>query len=376
MDHSKTSHEQSSIKIAIIRLNSIGDVVLSTSCLQLLYALPIKAEVYWLGRQPSLALIEQSYPQLKCIEFNKNDRFSQLASTLTEIDLIIDLQNNINSKLFCLYMKIRHNISFFRYKKHQVRRIMSIIKARFTRVQKGIAKDENKLYRHEFQFMKSFLLTSLECFSGKKIDLQQLQISSIFPTLNLDRNKIFIDKMSHNNCLWIGIGVGASFETKAAPHILFVEILNELNKKILLDKGLQNSSFGLVFFGDANDTIKAQRVINEVKWQGPICDLTGELSLWQTTQAIALTKIILCNDTAVAHIGESLRKPVHIMFGPTSEDFGFSSWQQKSESYSAPLNCRPCSKHGKKECRFRNQKCFHDIPKDKIIQNIFSYLKK
>ena len=44
--------------------------------------------------------------------------------------------------------------------------------------------------------------------------------------------------------------------------------------------------------------------------------------------------------------------------GDLEKEFGFSPHLEQSESFSANLSCRPCSKHGSKDCRFKNKKCF------------------
>jgi hypothetical protein len=49
----------------IYRTNIFGDMVLATSCLDLLDKLPIPAEVTLVGRGPALVMTQASWPKLK-----------------------------------------------------------------------------------------------------------------------------------------------------------------------------------------------------------------------------------------------------------------------------------------------------------------------
>ena len=63
----------------------------------------------------------------------------------------------------------------------------------------------------------------------------------------------------------------------------------------------------------------------------------------------------------LGHIAEALGTSSFVFFGPTVEEFGFIPWRDSSRCFSSNLACRPCSKHGKSECRYKDYQCYSNI---------------
>ena len=103
----------------------------------------------------------------------------------------------------------------------------------------------------------------------------------------------------------------------------------------------------------------------------PVLNLAGKLTLWESSLAIKESAIILSNDSSLCHIGEAVGTRSAVLFGPTVESFGFAPRHPESQAFSAPLGCRPCSKHGKAECRYGDKLCFSLIPAAEVAGFIF-----
>ena len=84
--------------ILIFRTSGIGDVILSTVALNIIKANVPEAEVIWVGRIPTLSLIKEFYPTVKVFNLSKDrsnlQNFRLLKRSLTQLDLIIDLQKS------------------------------------------------------------------------------------------------------------------------------------------------------------------------------------------------------------------------------------------------------------------------------------------
>src|SRR5690606_38416017 len=76
----------------------------------------------------------------------------------------------------------------------------------------------------------------------------------------------------------------------------------------------------------------------------------------------------------LGHIAESVDTPTAILFGPTIESFGFAPRMKKSRAFSASTGCRPCSKHGKVDCRFGDKLCFLSIPAGDVADHLAQLL--
>jgi ADP-heptose:LPS heptosyltransferase len=156
---------------------------------------------------------------------------------------------------------------------------------------------------------------------------------------------------------WLAVAPGASHEPKRAPTDIFLDILNTLAREWPVSTPLP----GLVFLGGVEDRKAAVNLLDQMSWKGSVLNLAGKLSLDQTATAIAACRGLLSNDSGLAHIAEAIGKPVAVLFGPTSEAFGFPPQRLDSRAFSAAAGCRPCSKHGKKKCRYGDQICFRSI---------------
>ncbi len=84
--------------------------------------------------------------------------------------------------------------------------------------------------------------------------------------------------------------------------------------------------------------------------------------------------LIVCNDSAMAHLGSAVGTPVAAIFGPTHPTLGFSPRGLKDIVIETDEYCRPCSKHGKKRCFRKEQFCFTLISVNTALEKITELL--
>lgn len=96
----------------------------------------------------------------------------------------------------------------------------------------------------------------------------------------------------------------------------------------------------------------------------------GVLSLPQVAQVLAKSIGYLGNDTGLAHLAESVGVRSWVIFGPTASDMGFGPWRHDSVSFEAKLWCRPCGKDGRYCFRINHKyRCLSDVTPEKIQMN-------
>jgi ADP-heptose:LPS heptosyltransferase len=74
------------------------------------------------------------------------------------------------------------------------------------------------------------------------------------------------------------------------------------------------------------------------------------------------SKLVWAMDSVVGHISANLRKPSLIWLGPTTASQGY--WTEKQpwiQFVEQNLNCRPCSRFGKRLCYYENHACFKSL---------------
>ena len=84
--------------------------------------------------------------------------------------------------------------------------------------------------------------------------------------------------------------------------------------------------------------------------------------------------LLICNDSAPAHIAAAVGTPVIAIFGPTVPRFGFSPYGDRHTVIEENLTCRPCGNHGGKRCREGHFLCMKEIMPARIVSAAKKYL--
>ena len=360
------------VRIGIYRSSSIGDVVLATACLNLLRQLDISHHVTWIGKNPSLDLIHQAYPSIQPIDVSNHEKSSDLTDKLGDLDFMIDLQKSLKSKLLCQNFKRKYRKPYYTCNKRQFERSMTIIKSRMLGRTRSLPESIMKTSVHQFEGMVYPLKKGLEqhFMNEPLLSLNKVKARPQLPWP--EKYKLEFQKKSlHEH--WLCVAPGASWETKRVPHEILANVITEAQKLLSL-KNKQEVELGLIFLGSKDDSPYAQKLVDSLGATTQVFNYTGQLSLWETAKVLIGQKCIICSDSALGHIAESVGTPSVVLFGPTAESFGFAPHLPLSKAFSSKLGCRPCSKHGKSTCRFLDKLCFTGLPVKQISEYIVHLL--
>jgi heptosyltransferase-2 len=100
----------------------------------------------------------------------------------------------------------------------------------------------------------------------------------------------------------------------------------------------------------------------------------GQWNLRQTAQVLAHSQGYIGADTGLAHLSESVGTRATVLFGPTAPDLGFGPWRDESQSLGDSLWCRPCGKDGS-ACFRITQKflCLKNLSPEKVFHSLEDY---
>ena len=344
-------------RLAVVRTSSIGDVVLASACLDLANRMGI--EVVWLGREPAMSLLKAGWPQVRFFSLPQSISQFQASAFFTDIgpiDAVVDLQTNLRSKAVVRLFKKR-GIPSLSSSKYQRRRLFMIAAAR---MRQRLLPTQTQIVADKFRQYKEMLNTFAKAavYAGIDPDALAGELSQARPNLS-HIGKGPIDASWGNELKfgdWIALAPGASYPTKQAPTSLWIEAL-----ETFLKQKPDAATCGLFIAGSEADRKVAIELLDQLNWQGPVLNMAGKLTLVETAQALAKMRVLLTNDSGLLHIAESVGTPVVAIFGPTTEQFGFPPWRSESVVFSSPTGCRPCSKHGKKACRYDDKLCFEAV---------------
>ncbi len=286
----KTHHK---LNILVIKLSSLGDVVLGTATFKTLKRefpnsyLAVLCSRSYIGVIDNLDFIDELF-----IYEDKNWRLRELirlSSLLRKraFDIVLDLQNNYFSHLLSFLIFPKKSIGF--------KRKLSFLldkKEDFEWVKKlGPLDSQRRL---------------LNILGIEKIDAPSLKISTESSSL-IDE---VLKEAGFQGSFLVGINVEASskWKTKNLKEPFLVKLIN-----YLLSKGTK-----IVLIGRRSSFSKAERI----KENSPrdILNLCGKTNLKELIALISKVNLFISPDSAPLHIAISLKIPSVGIFGPTSPE--------------------------------------------------------
>jgi heptosyltransferase-2 len=325
------------MRILIIRLSSLGDTVLATAALEALgKAFPgIKADVL---TKPSFREVFTNNPSVgEILEWTEELSPAGMAKLLAarNYDFVIDLHANLRTRLLRLFLC---GPKWSVYHKGAVRRRFALLL--------GTA---NSL--RESHVVEKYIaaLSPLDVPPARV--LPRLYPGDDAP----DAAAVTLCMLGWNGSARImALAPGARWPTKAWPEEKWVE----------LAKRASSEGFFLLVVGGEEDAKAGSRILEESKAKGIVA--AGKTSIHGTSALLALSSVLVTNDSAPLHLATASGTPVAAIFGPTVRNFGFFPLGERDEIVEASLKCRPCALHGGDSCPKGHFKCMNEIAPEAV----------
>jgi lipopolysaccharide heptosyltransferase II len=316
-------------KILIIRMSSIGDIILATSFLDSVKKKYPNSSIDFLIKKEFSPLL-QNHPYINnVIELDKSEGLKGLINLGKYLKhqgyyKVFDIHNVFRSKILSFFFKRK---IFFQIKKPRLKRFMlfnlklNFFKKDFSHI---------RMYHSILEDIHSFPRTSLYVSSDE-----------------INMAKSFLKKEGVDQ-EFICIVPGAAWKQKQLPVDKYNELIDTLNKKFALK---------IVLLGSKNDTI-----CDEIKKDINIVNLKDKTSLRMAMSILTISEHTFGSDTGLLHASEALNTPVSMILGPTSMETGASINHPNSKIFEKNnLWCRPCSQNGKRPCIRKEQYCLTGI---------------
>ncbi len=318
-------------RFLIIRLSSIGDIVLTTPVIRCLKQQVPGAEVHLLTRASfqsvlqhnpyidRLHLLDQNYPLLI-------DQLKQLS-----FDEVIDLHHNTQT----------------------------------LRIKKALGIPARSFYKLN---VEKYLLTAfkINVLPQKHIVDRYLDTVSHLGVQNdgagLDYFISDSDRLTKKDipgAQWggfIAVVIGAALGTKRWPTEHFKSFCDQLDHPIVLLGGKEDAARGEAIA--AADPIK-------------IYNACGKFTLNESADWVQRAKFVVTGDTGLMHMAAAFKKPIISLWGNTVPVFGMTPYYGDATVKSIQLEhrvwCRPCSKIGYARCPLGHFSCMKRIEPDRVL---------
>ena len=323
-------------KLLIVRLSSLGDILLSTPLIRSIKIRYPRIEIDFVVREEYKDLLLLN-PHLRNIIIynNDEDKLKLLKNKICEnnYDLIIDLQNNLRSWLL---LKC-YGSSVVGFKKNNINKFLLV---NFNINNLKNAKQIPVRYA-----------STLEHFHLDHQGLEQFTDKIQDPVLNGIENLV-------------GICPGSKHFTKMWPEEYFIQ----------LGKLLNENGYKIVLFGGKDDLKVCERISSKLFFAINLCN---DNNILQTAADMKCCKVIYCNDSGLMHTATAVNIPVIAFFGSTVKEFGFTPYNSKNlilENNS--LSCRPCTHIGRDSCPKKHFKCMVEIAPQSAFEKLSLLLNR
>ena len=310
----------------IIRLSSIGDIVLTTPVVRCLKAhCDAGDEVHFLTK-PQFAGIVESNPYVDKVLTLK----PRLMDTIREIraggyDYIIDLHHNLRS----FAIKRLTGAKSYSFNKINVRKWLLV------HLKINVMPDVHIVDRYFGAVARLGVVNDhlgLDFFVPKELD---------------DYPKTILPEQFKQG--YVCAVIGATHPTKQIPPDKMVQILNAAQMPVCLIGG--------------KDVLESAATI-EQGLTVPCYNGVGQFSLNQSAAIVRDAEVVLTPDTGMMHIAAAFGKRIVSLWGNTVPELGMYPYLADADSKifeTKGLRCRPCSKIGYKKCPKGHFKCMNNI---------------
>ena len=319
------------MKILILRLSSIGDIVLTQPVAKVLREIYPDATIDYLSKESYVGIVE-AFGCIDTIHIWKNKRNILKKLRKQKYDLIIDLHSKLNT--FIIKSLIRGKKTLTYNKKHYLRK----------KIVKKITG-------------KSIVST---------VDLYLSALKKIGITKTVEYPKLYPDKLKKNSLekrfpgkKLIGIFPGALHFTKMYPLEKLANFIDSVPSK-------WNCKF--IILGSKSERLLSAELQENTKAQ--LLDICGEFNISQLISVINNMDVIISNDSGPMHIAAALSKSQIALFGATHPRLGFAPLNKKADIIFSNISCQPCSLHGSAICPKGHFLCMNSISPELIKKNL------
>lgn len=344
-------------KTLIIRLSSVGDVVLSLPLVRALRGRFPGCQIDYCVKAAYSDLVRDNPHLSRVIEFPDNGTMADLfrmrsAIAATRYDLIIDIHDSIRSRFLCA-----GSGDVARINKRKLARTL-LVKFKSDAYQRfGGAPGVVERY---FETVRDLDVTD----DGKGLEL------SVPAEARSSVDALLAEEHVIKGAPCIGIAPSSRHGTKMWPSERFAAAGGQLAEKY-------NAT--VLLFGAPDEHDRCELISRLIDRQYPgtqVVNLAGWASLLETAAAIDRCKVVLTNDSGLMHIAAARKVRVVAIFGPTVRQFGFYPPPETSTVIEHnELDCRPCSHTGLPRCPKGHFRCMNDTSVETVVSAAQPYLE-
>ncbi len=337
------------LKILVIRFSSLGDIVLCTPVFRELKKIFPESHVTFLTSKEQGRVLDNN-PYIDQVIYHLRQDSLQELNQLSErlyqqsFDIIYDIHRSLRSRWICWKLK-----PFFQKRSPLLWKINKYGWQRTLLIHWKLNLLRNGPSQREI-FLRPLQSQTCQALAYR---------TELFPS-SQDKTtiKIFLKEHHLDSRRLICIGPAASFPGKCWPLSHYQALVSRLLAE----------QWQVVLVGGEKEE-ESKRL--KQHFGGAIYNLAGKLTPLESASLLEQARIVVCNDTSIAHIAEAMNTPTIAIFGPTVQEFGYFPYLEQSMPIEVDLPCRPCSRTGKGECKIKQKRlCLTSISPQLVFNRV------
>jgi heptosyltransferase-2 len=323
----------------IIRLSSMGDIVLTTALVRCIKKQYPNANVTFIVGEQFVEILQHNPYIDTLVRYDKATDKLLTNPQLSPDCKIIDLQNNHRSHRICK----QFSGDVVQFNKQHLKKLLLV------HCKKNLFDSKNIAER--------YIDTAGINNDGEGLELwlpEEVK-ASVYPPSS---------KTNANEMLTFAVAPAAMHGTKQWLPERFVELIVLLAQKY-------NANFYLL--GGKNDFDLCEEICSNVLQSRPsinIANHSGKQSIIDTARLLDECSLLITNDTGVMHIAAARRMDIVAIFGSTVPELGFTPYKTKHTICQVKLKCRPCTHIGRSECPKHHFICMEQITAVNVFEKI------
>jgi ADP-heptose:LPS heptosyltransferase len=304
-------------KILIIRLSSLGDVILS---------------------EPLCRALRQMYPDAQ-IDFLVKKEFAEIVSLFGSITNVIPYDENMPGREYDAVLDIHNVLRSKRIRRKFGKKVLVINKRTFKRWL--LVKFKVNLLKDTPDIIGRYFETAIELGVIDDDNAPRIELNGIVK----QKRAALCPGAKHWNKRWL-------------PE-RFAEVAHELVHR----------GYKVEIHGTVGESPIAEDVILHAGL--PIANHCGKYSLTELARHLAECEVAITNDSGLMHLANAVGTRTISIFGPTVGEFGFYPRSEQAIIIeNKGLSCRPCTTIGSDSCPKGHFECMKGIHSIEIIEKI------
>ncbi len=325
------------MKILVIRLSSLGDVILATAFLE---NLPVDVKVDWMiAKEFAFAL--EGHPRIgKLWVYDKKSGLGGWIKLCRKVhasgySIRVDLHRTIRSRLAFWFFRLKDlsgvgaRIPHVSISKQRLRHFLLLML-------KGSCPHSwlPVPYWKRFASLGASLSASLNpVFAGS---LLPPSWTSLLPSPEQELR--VLERYGLQSKQYLAVMPASRWSSKEWRVSGYVEVLSGLHR---------SRKWVPLVLGRKSDR-PCVELVKSLREAGiPVAEALEEPEFQNTAVLLKHAISYLGSDTGLSHLAEAVGTPSRVIFGPTRPELGFGPWKPESHSISIQLSCAPCSKDGR-----------------------------